>query len=134
MTRIKKYGEETVLYSKRVPRSSFAAITEMVENYLSRFEGNVSGKIIVVDQKWPTGENPTTRLEIDVNAGYIGPINPEAKLIITETVGAGFGVTKPKINLVPKSNNGIIQYPCGCYNDGFYRRVGNCKIKVGDHN
>lgn len=38
MTRIKKYGEETVLYAKRIPKSKQEDVTLMVEKFLKDFE------------------------------------------------------------------------------------------------
>jgi hypothetical protein len=40
MTKAKKYGEVTVLYSKRVPLSKKEAVVNLVENFLAQFESN----------------------------------------------------------------------------------------------
>lgn len=91
---------------------------------------------IKIDNKWPTGENPTTKLHVNFDASLNKETKP--KITISKELKEKLKELDPKI-IVPdidnrEIDNGVIEYPCGCYNDGFYRRAENCKIKAGDHN
>jgi hypothetical protein len=105
---------------------------------------------LVIDNKWPTGESPATKLEINMDIVAENKFLEKAKkmVVLDDEMGQYIKPSKktipsdlkeklkeldPKI-VVPEvrayEKDGSIYYPCGCHLglDKFYRNIPHCTL------
>jgi hypothetical protein len=122
--RTKQYEEETVLYSRRVPKSKLSEIETLVENFLARF------RVKKIPKKLRDAGTPVTIQE----AWWSNGVFPEPQILVPREV-----VDTPAEKVSPQTLNkdsktGVITYPCGCVDDGTIKENPGCHIgDRGDH-
>jgi hypothetical protein len=160
MTRIRKYDQETVLFAKRVPKSSLKDVSAMVEKYLERFkvsrEPNNSipafDKIFNSKVDKALGENHKAKKISPALKEKLKKLDPKIELpeIYEEphisdkaTVKDSFTVAIENIApqyakkhkyVVKEGKEVVIQYPCGCTKEeNLFRRNDKCKLSIEKH-
>jgi hypothetical protein len=107
MARKLKYGEETVLFARKIPKSHEKKIKLMVDSFLESVENEVKKKEA---KKLPK----------------------KVKIVVprSKKVDAPADIETESNNLIQGSKSGVM-YPCGCFDDGEFHTNKECKY--GDH-
>lgn len=129
MGRTKMYGEDTVLFSRRVPESKLSEIEKIVDNLLAP---------LLIKRKMKRKLDPVADPVLYVSAEGAKAIEKVFKDIVM--VGhAEFhpeqikNVDTPPVKeiappLIRDSKTGAITFPCGCFDDGEFHIPNGCQL------
>lgn len=143
MARTLKYGESTVLFAKKVPKSKLQKVEALVDKYLGTVEMDVAksrhdfGMVEEALQKVLKDKGEIPELEAvfkdeTIRKRIIKQAVKPKKIIVPRQNDEGGNppekaVEAPK-KVIRDSKTGFTAYPCGCMDDGLLRKNPVCKI------
>lgn len=112
------YGEDTILFSRRVPKSKEDEIEKLVDTFLAPFliKRKMKKKLDPVADPEKTFFREGSILSLSEDGIYNKNVDlPPVKAIAPTP-------------LIKDSKTGAITYPCGCFDDGNFHKAKSCQL------